>query len=341
VPSFYWAAGGTAGAETIAADIEELGLANPWLLGVTGVLKVVGGLVALALVRPWGEAIPRRILLAAAWGAAALLLLYAAANFVDHGLMEAGVRSVPTALGRAHFVGISCCGIPGGSSEAFSSPVPPGSTRGKPALNRSLDAADREGMPASGASARRATWDAIALALAFLAVDALIITAVLAELVEPAQGIVTILALAAVVLLLYRDDVAEAIAAGNEKLGLTVDDEPVRRALDALGREDGWTVEQDFLSAHGRRIGTVVHGPSGSYLVETRNRAYRVEHLGRARHHAAWLHGEVGGWVTPVLCLVQRDDRPHRRDGVWIMGVEHLAEWLRGRTAPRGRSSRG
>jgi hypothetical protein len=191
-------------------------------------------------------------------------------------------------------------------------------------------------MPASGASARRATWDAIALALAFLAVDALIIVAVLADLVERSQGIVTILALAAVVLLLYRDDVAEAIAAGNEKLGLTIDDEPVRGALDALASEEGWTVEHDFLSAHGRRIGTVVHGPSGSYLVETRNRAYRVEHLGRARHHAAWLHGEVGGWVTPVLCLVQRDDRPHRRDGVWIMGVEHLADWLRRRTPARG-----
>jgi hypothetical protein len=194
-------------------------------------------------------------------------------------------------------------------------------------------------MPASGASARRATFDAIALALAFLAVDALIVAAILTELVEPAQGIVTILALAAVVLLLFRDDVAEAIATGNEKLGLTVDDEPVRHALDALSHEDGWTVEHDFLSAHGRRIGTVVHGPSGSYLVETRNRAYRVEHLGRARHHAAWLHGEVGGWVTPVLCLVQRDDRPHRRDGVWIMGVEHLADWLRRRTPPRGARS--
>jgi hypothetical protein len=191
-------------------------------------------------------------------------------------------------------------------------------------------------MPSTGASARRATWDAIALALAFLAVDALIITAVLSDLVEPTQGIITILALAAVVLLLYRDDVMDAVATGNEKLGLTVDDEPVRRALDTLSNEDGWTVEHDFLSAHGRRIGTVVHGPSGSYLVETRNRAYRVEHLGRARHHAAWLHGEVGGWVTPVLCLVQRDDRPHRRDGVWIMGVEHLASWLRARTPPRG-----
>jgi hypothetical protein len=173
--------------------------------------------------------------------------------------------------------------------------------------------------------------------LAFLAVDALIVTAILTDLVDPTQGIVTILALAAVVLLLFRDDVMDAIVAGNEKLGLAVDDEPVRCALDSLAGEHGWTIEHDFLSAHGRRIGTVVHGPSGSYLVETRNRAYRVEHLGRARHHAAWLHGEVGGWVTPVLCLVQRDDRPHRRDGVWIMGVEHLAEWLRARTPPRGR----
>jgi hypothetical protein len=188
------------------------------------------------------------------------------------------------------------------------------------------------------ATARRATFDAIALAIAFLAVDALITAAVLTDLVDKTQGIVTVLALAAVVLLLYRHDVAEAIAAGNEKLGPAVDDEPVRGALDPLGSEEGWTVEHDFLSAHGRRIGTVVHGPSGSYLVETRNRAYRVEHLGRARHRAARLHGEVGGWVTPVLCLVQRDDRPRRRDGVWIMGVEHLAGWLRGRTPPRGTS---
>jgi hypothetical protein len=186
------------------------------------------------------------------------------------------------------------------------------------------------------ASPKRATLDAVALSVAFLGVDALIVFAILTDLVEPMQGIVTILALAAVVLLLFRDDVAEAIAASNEKLGLAVDDEPVRRVLDTLAREESWSVEHDFRSAHGRRIGTVVHGPSGTYLVETRNRAYRVEHLGRARHHSAWLHGEVGGWVTPVLCLVQRDDRPHRRDGVWIMGVEHLVEWLRGRTPPRG-----
>jgi hypothetical protein len=188
------------------------------------------------------------------------------------------------------------------------------------------------------ASPRRATLDAIALAFAFLVVDAFIIAAVLAGWVERSLGVVTVLALAAVTLLLYRDDVAEALAAGNEKLGLTVDDEPARRALDALSGE-GWTVEHDVANARGRLIGTLVDGPSGAYLVEVRNRAYRREHLGRARRDAAWLHGRVGGWVTPVLCLALRDDEPHRRDGVWIMGVDHLADWLRQRTPPRGSAS--
>jgi hypothetical protein len=187
------------------------------------------------------------------------------------------------------------------------------------------------------ASPRRATYDAIALALAFLAVDAVVIFAMLADWVDDDTGVVGILALGAVVLLLYRDDVAEAFAAGNQALGLAVDDEPARRALDALSRE-GWTVEHDVSNSRGVLIGTLVQGPSGAYVVQVRNRAYRLEHLRRARRDASWLHGLVGGWVSPVLCLALRDDEPHRRDGVWIMGAEHLADWLRARTPPRGSS---
>jgi hypothetical protein len=99
VPSFVWAAGVEAGSETIAADVEEAGIADPWLLAATGVLKVLAGLVALALVRPWGRAIPRRLLILAAWGAAAILFFYAVVNFVGHALMEAGVWKIPDALG--------------------------------------------------------------------------------------------------------------------------------------------------------------------------------------------------------------------------------------------------
>jgi hypothetical protein len=187
-------------------------------------------------------------------------------------------------------------------------------------------------------SPRRATYDAIALALAFIAVDALVIMAVLSDWLERSTGVVAVLALAAIVLLLYRDDVAEAIATGNQMMGLAVDDTAALRTLDAL-REEGWTVDHDVANARGTLIGTLVQGPSGAYIVQVRNRAYRLEHLRRARRDAAGLHGGVGGWVTPVLVLALRDDAPHRRNGVWIMGAEHLADWLRRRTPPAGDSA--
>ena len=60
--SFYWAAGGTAGLHTFGNLIRERGLArDPALIAitwVTGVLKVIGGLLGLAFVRPWGRRIP-------------------------------------------------------------------------------------------------------------------------------------------------------------------------------------------------------------------------------------------------------------------------------------------
>jgi hypothetical protein len=80
VPSFYWASGGTAGLGTVGGAIEELGRshdARAAALGAgAGVVKLAGGLLALALVRPWGRAIPRRLLLGAAWGGSVILTLY-------------------------------------------------------------------------------------------------------------------------------------------------------------------------------------------------------------------------------------------------------------------------
>jgi hypothetical protein len=188
------------------------------------------------------------------------------------------------------------------------------------------------------ATPRRATIDAIALVLAFLMADGAVIFAVLASWVDQSVGFTALLALAAVILLLFRDDVADAFAVSHQRLGLAVDDEPVRDALGEL-TEEGWTVEHDVSNERGILIGTLVRGESGAYIIHVRNRAYRLEHLRRARRDASWLHGLVGGWVTPVLCLALRDDEPHRRDGVFIMGAEHLADWLRARTPPRGRSA--
>jgi hypothetical protein len=80
VPSFYWALGGTAGLDTVGGEIEQLGRSRDpagVALGLgAGVLKVAGGLLALVLVRPWGRAIPRRLLLGAAWAASTVLTAY-------------------------------------------------------------------------------------------------------------------------------------------------------------------------------------------------------------------------------------------------------------------------
>jgi Protein of unknown function (DUF3995) len=101
--SFYWAAGGTAGVETLGNEIERLSeerdsgfVAEVW---ATGVLKVVGGLLALATLRPaWGY-ISGRALRIAVWVAGGLLTLYGAANLIQHGLMKAGAVDTPSGLG--------------------------------------------------------------------------------------------------------------------------------------------------------------------------------------------------------------------------------------------------
>ena len=80
VPSFYWALGGTAGLDTVGGAIEELARTRDpagIALGLgAGVLKVAGGLLALALVRPWGQAIPGRLLGGVAWAASVVLTGY-------------------------------------------------------------------------------------------------------------------------------------------------------------------------------------------------------------------------------------------------------------------------
>lgn len=101
--SFYWAAGGAAGAETIGEAVTKPVLARDpgWiaLLWATGALKALGGLLALALVQPWGRVIPRWMRLTAAWGAGALMFLYGGASMVQFSLMSAGVLSVPASVG--------------------------------------------------------------------------------------------------------------------------------------------------------------------------------------------------------------------------------------------------
>jgi hypothetical protein len=101
--SFYWALGGRIGLESIGPAITEPALAgDPTILAlvwITGALKVVAGIVALALIQPWGRRLPRGIVLLAGWGASALFLVYGAANLVQDALIVAGAIPTPVGLG--------------------------------------------------------------------------------------------------------------------------------------------------------------------------------------------------------------------------------------------------
>jgi DHA2 family multidrug resistance protein-like MFS transporter len=100
--SFYWAAGGTAGVETIGDVITKPALArDPAMIATlwgSGVVKIIVGLLALALVQSWGELFSRRMLIIASWVVGMLLVLYGAGNSIQHGLMVADVIGVPESV---------------------------------------------------------------------------------------------------------------------------------------------------------------------------------------------------------------------------------------------------
>ena len=96
--SFYWAAGGTTGLSTIGGELEQMARArDPGIVAivlVTAFLKVAYGLLALALVRPFGRALPRWALLAAAWAGAGLLSAYGGLLVAVQALVAAGIVGV-------------------------------------------------------------------------------------------------------------------------------------------------------------------------------------------------------------------------------------------------------
>lgn len=106
--SFYWGAGGRLGLSTLGGSIQEMALARDpvivTLVWVTGVGKVAGGVLALALVRPWGRRLPRRLLLLAAWSGAALLTTYGVLQVASVAAVALGIitpsQPLPTTVLR-------------------------------------------------------------------------------------------------------------------------------------------------------------------------------------------------------------------------------------------------
>lgn len=171
---------------------------------------------------------------------------------------------------------------------------------------------------------------AFVLLFAVLAINAAALLAILTGWLETLPGVVALLALTALGLLLGRDALAQAEVAGRYRLGQRAEHR-VRKTLDTM-QSHGWLVTHDVLKDRGGNIDHVVTGPNAVFAIETKANAYRLEDLVQARRNAAWLGGRQRRWVTPVLCLANRDDAPYERQGVWILGLSRLAEWLERRS---------
>ena len=99
--SVAWALGADIGVGTLAVAIRER-VDDPGFRGVilgTAVLKAAAGVVALALVRPWRRWRHGRAAVALAWVAAAVLLFYGTARWVQAVLWETGVHEIPAQVG--------------------------------------------------------------------------------------------------------------------------------------------------------------------------------------------------------------------------------------------------
>jgi Protein of unknown function (DUF3995) len=100
--SVYWALGGNFGVETLGATIstqaKERDPQFVVVLWITAVLKVLGGLLPLGMVRGWARPIPRRLLLLGTWAAGIFMILYASANFGARAIMALGLIDTPDSM---------------------------------------------------------------------------------------------------------------------------------------------------------------------------------------------------------------------------------------------------
>jgi hypothetical protein len=95
-------------------------------------------------------------------------------------------------------------------------------------------------------------------------------------------------------------------------------------------RQQGWDVRHDIEQRYEGNIDHLASGPNGVYLIETKAHRYRDKDLAKVRRQAAKVHDKLGVWVTPVICLDDRQGRAFRADRVWIVPRQELLTWLRG-----------
>ena len=102
--SLYWALGGHALLSTVGGFAEQAARRGGVFSAVLGLAaaaaKALGGVLALALVRPWGRAVRRRWLLIASAAASVLLIVYGGINVLAGALVLSGVIHPPGGADR-------------------------------------------------------------------------------------------------------------------------------------------------------------------------------------------------------------------------------------------------
>ncbi len=94
----YWLLGGTLGLPPGLSLFAKKPLLVIDIIAVP--LCIIAALLALALVRPWGERFSRRLLLTAAWGGTALFVVHAVPAIPDWVTLALGRHAALTAMDR-------------------------------------------------------------------------------------------------------------------------------------------------------------------------------------------------------------------------------------------------
>jgi hypothetical protein len=102
----------------------------------------------------------------------------------------------------------------------------------------------------------------------------------------------------------------------------------VGEELDRLTAE-GFIVKHDIEQAFDGNIDHFVSGRTGVFTIETKSRRYAQGDLPTARRRAKKLHYELGVWVTPVICVPRPKGKAFKTDGVWIVPLHRIVDWLR------------
>jgi hypothetical protein len=132
--------------------------------------------------------------------------------------------------------------------------------------------------------------------------------------------------------------VREVYRVGEDAIGWLLGSDTERevaRAIDPL-RDEGWLITHDIRKDFGGNVDHFLTGPNGAFAIETKRGRPRTSDRGQAISNAIWAKRKFGlRFVTAILCVgTDPPAAPEQHGPVWVLGREHLVEFLRTTTPP-------